>query len=204
MPRIAEARPAAEPSSDGQKARQRRILRAAAHLAEQEDLDQVQMQDVAREAKVAIATLYRYFPSKTHLFVALLRRQIDRFADVAPDLTAGLDPRQAVSEVLITAQRQLLLQPAFASVLIDSVNTANAEVVTDAAMVDNAFYDLILRAARLEHPSEGDRRAVRLLVLCWFGVLTTTLNGRMSVDDAETDFRRACDLLLADLGTGRR
>jgi hypothetical protein len=45
---------------------------------------------------------------------------------------------------------------------------------------------------------------VRLLVLCWFGGLTATLNGRTSVDDAEADLRRACDLLLVDLGRVER
>lgn len=204
MPRIAEARAAAAPSSLGQKARHRRILRAAFQLAEVNDLDQVQMQDVAKAAQVAIATLYRYFPSKTHLFVALLLRQIDRFAEMVPEPTPDLTPTQAVADLLIRAQRELLDRPGFASVLIDSVNAANAEIVTDAAMVDEAFSALILRSARLADPSESDLRVVRLLVLCWFGGLTTTLNGRTSVDDAEADLRRACDLLLVDLGRVER
>ena len=204
MPRIAEARAAAAPSSLGQKARHGRILRAAFQLAEVNDLDQVQMQDVAKEAQVAIATLYRYFPSKTHLFVALLLRQIDRFAEMVPEPAPDLTPTQAVADLLIRAQRELLDRPGFASVLIDSVNAANAEIVTDAAMVDEAFSALILRSARLADPSESDLRVVRLLVLCWFGGLTTTLNGRTSVDDAEADLRRACDLLLVDLGRDER
>jgi AcrR family transcriptional regulator len=204
MPRIAEARAAAAPSSLGQKARHRRILCAAFQLAEVNDLDQVQMQDVAKEAQVAIATLYRYFPSKTHLFVALLLRQIDRFAEMVPEPTPDLTPTQAVADLLIRAQRELLDRPGFASVLIDSVNAANAEIVTDAAMVDEAFSALILRSARLADPSESDQRVVRLLVLCWFGGLTMTLNGRTFVDDAEADLRRACDLLLVDLGRVER
>lgn len=58
MPRIAEARPSAEPSSPGQKARYQRILRAAAakHGAEHR-LERVQMHDVAKEAGVAIAMM---------------------------------------------------------------------------------------------------------------------------------------------------
>ena len=56
MPRVGESRVPAEPSSAGQKARYRRILRAAARLGARDDLERVQMQDVAREAGVAIAT----------------------------------------------------------------------------------------------------------------------------------------------------
>lgn len=76
MPRIAEARDAAEPSSVEQRARHERILKAAAHLGAGKDLERVQMQEVAKLAGVAVGTLYRYFPSKTHLFVAVMVDQI--------------------------------------------------------------------------------------------------------------------------------
>lgn len=198
MPRIAEARTAAEPSSREQKERRSRIIRSAAMLASENDFDQVQMQDVAREAKVAIATLYRYFPSKTHLFVALLRRQIDRLADVVPELAAGQEPAVAVAELLVAATRQLLERPKFAVAIIGAVNVANAETVTDAALIDRAFYDLVLRTARVTEPDVEGQRAVRLLVQCWFGLLTTTLNGRLDPAEAETDIRRASELLLVD------
>ncbi len=205
MARIAEARTAAKPSSADQKERHRRIIRSAARLATEHDIDQVQMHDVAREAQVAIATLYRYFPSKTHLFVALLRRQIDRLAEVAPRPDAGASPDQspteAVADLLVVAQRQLLENPRFASAIIGAVNVANAEVVTDAAAVDRAFYDLVMRLARVESPTDEHLRAVRLLVQCWFGLLTTTLNGRLDPAVAEADIRRACQLLLVDVDT---
>ncbi|MBK8731187.1 MAG: TetR family transcriptional regulator [Tetrasphaera sp.] len=201
MARIAEARTAAEPSSLEQKERRSRIIRSAALLATESEFDQVQMQDVAREAKVAIATLYRYFPSKTHLFVALLRRQIGRLTEVMPDPEDGASPIDAVSELLVAAQRQLLERPKFASAIIGAVNVANAETVTDAAVIDRAFYELILRVAGIERATDEDTRAVRLLVQCWFGLLTTTLNGRLDPAVAEMDLRRACQLLLVDLSS---
>ncbi|MEO9220210.1 MAG: helix-turn-helix domain-containing protein, partial [Mycobacteriaceae bacterium] len=66
MARIAEGRVAAEPNSPDQRARQLRILRAAEQLGSECALDQVQMHEVAKRASVAVGTLYRYFPSKTH------------------------------------------------------------------------------------------------------------------------------------------
>ena len=42
-----------------------------------------------------------------------------------------------------------------------------------------------------------NRRRARLVILCWFGVLMTVLNGRTAAEDAEHDTRRACELLLA-------
>ncbi|MEK8145910.1 helix-turn-helix domain-containing protein [Streptomyces sp. M10(2022)] len=61
MPRIAEARAGAEPSSPKQHARRRGILRAAADIAAETGLERVQMHEVAKSAGVAIGTLYRYF-----------------------------------------------------------------------------------------------------------------------------------------------
>ena len=80
MPRVAEGRPPAEPHSEEQKLRYRRILRAAARLGNEHGLERMQMNDVAKEAGVAIATLYRYFPSKTDLFVGVLHSQIQRLS----------------------------------------------------------------------------------------------------------------------------
>ena len=67
MPRIAENREPAVPSSPGQRERYRRILRAAAEHGAKNGLERGQMVDLAKDAGVALATLYRYFPSKTML-----------------------------------------------------------------------------------------------------------------------------------------
>ena len=48
------------------------MLLAAAQLGAQQGLDEVQMAQVADRAGVALGTLYRYYPSKHHLFAALL------------------------------------------------------------------------------------------------------------------------------------
>ncbi len=92
MPRIAKAREGAEPTSDVQRERQVRILTAAARLGSEHELARVQMAEVAKDAGVAIGTLYRYFPSKTHLFVALLLSQLERARDRLPDPPPGMAP----------------------------------------------------------------------------------------------------------------
>ncbi len=51
MPRVAEARDAAEPSSAEQRARFARMLDAAAQLGAEKDLERVQMHEVAKLAR---------------------------------------------------------------------------------------------------------------------------------------------------------
>ena len=200
MPRIAEVRDAAEPSSEEQRARHVRMLEAAVELATEKEIARVQMHEVAKRAGVAIGTLYRYFPSKTHLFVAVMVDQIDRmgtgFKKSAPP---GESPQDAVYNVLVRATRGLLRRPALSTAMIQSTSTANVASVPDAGKVDRAFRQIMLDAAGIEHPTEEDLTALRLLVQLWFGVIQSCLNGRVTIPDAESDIRKACDLLLVGL-----
>lgn len=197
MPRIAEARTGAEPSSPRQRARHLRILKAAAELAAEKSLDQVQMHEVAKAAGVAIGTLYRYFPSKIHLFTAVMAEQIEDFGARLPERGADTSPEEAVFETLASATRNLLRRPTLATAMIQSANSARAAVVTDVTRVDTGFRDLMLRAWGIEDPAEHHLTRVRLLTLLWYGVLQSRLNERVSAGDAESDLRMACRLLLA-------
>ncbi|MBE2997087.1 TetR family transcriptional regulator [Nocardiopsis sp. HNM0947] len=196
MPRIAESRPPAEPSSPEQRARHLRILRAAAHFGAEKGLERVQMHEVAKAAGVAIGTLYRYFPSKTHLFTAVMAEQMDRLDETSPQAPADGDPVEAVAELLVSASRRLLVKPALASAMLQSANSANAAMVTDAGRIDERCRALLLRTLGLETPTAQDVTLVRLLIQCWYGVLQSALNGRVSMPDAENDIRLACRLLL--------
>lgn len=205
MPRIAEGRAAAEPSSPRQVARHRRVLRAAADLAADNGLERVQMHEVAKNAGVAIGTLYRYFPSKTHLFTAVMAQQVERLSETVPSPTPGTRPEDAVSELLVDASRQLLRRPLLAVAMMQSVNAAHAGTISEASRIDSSFSDLILQTLGIDDPTDRDITLVRLLVQCWYGVLTSSLNERMSLSQAEHDIHAACQLLLAprsNAGTG--
>ncbi|WP_031088999.1 TetR family transcriptional regulator [Streptomyces sp. NRRL WC-3549] len=202
MPRIAEARAGAEPTSPRQRARRQGILRVAADLAAETGLERVQMHEVARSAGVAIGTLYRYFPSKTHLFTALMADQIEGFAARLPERAAGTSPEDAVFDALGSATRKLLRRPALATAMIQSANAARASTVPDLGRIDSGFIDLLLRAWGVERPTEHHITRLRLLVLLWYGVLQSRLNERLSPEKADADLRMACHLLLASEEAG--
>jgi AcrR family transcriptional regulator len=197
VPRIAEVRASAEPSSPEQRARHLRILRAAARLGAEKGLERVQMHEVAKEAGVAIATLYRYFPSKTHLFTAVLAEQVDRFGESLPRPEPGMTPEDAVGEVLVLASRRLLRRPALATAMLQSASAANAAAVADVGRIDRTFRKIVLRTLGVAEPTVTDVTLIRLLMQCWYGVLQMSLNGRASITDTESDIRIACRLLLA-------
>lgn len=204
MPRVAEARDAAEPSSAEQRARFTRMLDAAAQLGAEKELERVQMHEVAKLAGVAIGTLYRYFPSKTHLFVAVMVDQIDQMSEgFARRAQPAATPQDEIFETLLRATRALLRRPLLANAMIQSTSTAKVTAIPDVARVDRQFRDVLFAAAGLEQVTENDSVLVRLLVSAWFGIIQSCLNGRISVPDAEDDLRTACRLLLADLSNAQ-
>ncbi|MGI5217050.1 TetR family transcriptional regulator [Nocardia sp. CA-290969] len=199
MPRIAEVRDAAAPSSTEQRARVGRILTAAAELASVHEFERVQMGEVAKSAGVAVATLYRYFPSKTHLFVAVMLDQIDRMREkFARAAGSESDPKDAVHAALVRVVRVLLRRPLLSAAMIQSNSTAKVSAVPDTARVDRAFRQLLCTAAGIDRMTERDAARLRLLIHAVFGIIQSCLNGRIAIADAESDLRDLCDLLLVD------
>lgn len=203
MPRVAEARAAAEPSSPEQHARQLRILQAAEKLGTETDLDHVQMHEIAKRAGVAIGTLYRYFPSKTHLFVGVMSYQIERMGEALSQRSVSGDPADRVCDVLVRANRALLRKPELATAMMKASNAANAVTVTDVARIDNTMRDVLLRAAGIADPTAEDLAILRVLLQAWGGILASSLNGRLSMADAESDLRLACRMLIAGTSVAR-
>ena len=186
MPRLSAPRPPARPSTGEQHARQERMLRAAARLGSRLPLDRVQMSEVASEAGVALGTLYRYYPSKHHLFAGLL---MSRMAELEPPSTPGAE---GVAELMGGACRALLARPLLANAMITSVNVVRAG---QDAQGDTRLRDLIARVAGTD-----DLALARIVEQTAYGVFTWAAAGEITAEQAERDVRRACSLLLAGSG----
>jgi len=204
VPRLAEIRAPAEPHSKLQRDKYGRMLAAAAELASVNDLDHVQMQDVAKRASVSIATLYRYFPSKTHLFVNVMLSEIANMSEglqLRDEQVDGLSPVDSATDALIRALRALLRRPMVASSMIYAANSAQLAKMPGVARVDENFREALMAATQLRAPTEDDLIILRLLEQQWFAIALCCLNGLITAEEAEADVRLACELLLVPLSS---
>jgi len=193
MPRISEPRAPALPATDDQRARRTAILRAAARLGRSRALDQIQAQEIAAEAGVALRTLYRYYPSKHHVYAAVLTAQIEK---LKPPARRSPDAATAVGELMAEACRNVLRYKHLAHAMIVSTQAVRAH---SGAMGDRAVRDTILATAGITDPTPAQDRVARLIEQVTFGVLTWTVGGELDPDQAVDDARLACSLLAADL-----
>ncbi len=81
--------------------RNREQIVAVATMAFAEHGPGASLEDVAREAGVGIGTLYRHFPTRDALFVAVHRTEILRIAERADQLLAAHEPHDALQSWLV-------------------------------------------------------------------------------------------------------
>lgn len=186
MPRLSQNREPAVPTSPSQIARYRRILRVTRELTMDKGEDAVQMQEVAQAAGVALNTLYRYFPSKSHLYASVLAEELEQLRERMPSRRRGSarEPETAVLAVIESATEALLSRPLLASAMLHAVNGTAVGGSSDAARVDEAMRAAVLQAAGIDEPTEGDQRMVYVILLGWSAALTAVLNGRLDRGEA--------------------
>ncbi|MGW0005720.1 TetR family transcriptional regulator [Nocardia grenadensis] len=191
MPRIAEPREPGRPTTMLQHERRRAILRAAARLGAEQGLEHVQMSDIAAAAGVALGTLYRYYPSKHHLYSGVLESAV---ADLPVPVADPADPVGPVADLLESAVTGLLRRPLLGRAMLVSANAVRS---AGPVAVDTTLRDRILAAAGIGEPDEADQQLARLAEQCAYGILTWATAGQLSAEQAVADIRRAATLLLA-------
>ncbi|MFJ8111017.1 TetR/AcrR family transcriptional regulator [Streptomyces sp. NPDC096132] len=199
MPRVAEVRKAAAaPSSERQNERWDRMLAAAAELGAGTAYEQVQMQEIARVADVALGTLYRYFPSKARLFTALFNDRVARFVAEEWSTESG-DGVGKVGERLAALTRRLVEQPLLCGSMVRATTVDYCDPSEPhAPMAEAHIYRATLRTLGVEEPGPQLDTAVRMLVYSWWGVLVSCLSGRTTPGEGRQQITLAARRLLAE------
>src|SRR5579871_4585158 len=72
------------------------LLRAAMAVFATSGVD-APVREIAEKAGVGVGTVYRHFPQRSDLIVAVFRHQVDACADAAPVLAAEHEPGEALA-----------------------------------------------------------------------------------------------------------
>ena len=187
--------PAALPQA--QLERRRRIVAAAIVLIGRDEYDAIQMRDVAREAGVALATIYRYFTSKEHLYAAAL---VEWAADYPLTNRAGARPARTpearVRALMRRAVRAFERQPQLmrALIVLENSNDENARALFEQFANQNTS-TLMDALVGLEPTTAAG------IVATANSVMVTRLRawalGRCSIRDVDRSVQTALDLIFS-------
>ena len=179
-----------------QQERRQRIVAAAIGLLEEGEYDTIQMRDVAERADVALATIYRYFTSKEHLYAAAL---LDWAADY-PAKGRTLDHSNGDDEarfraLMRRAVRAFERRPQMmrALIVLESSNDPNARALFQQFAKRNVH---TLSAALSSLESETAAAIVETANAVMVTRLRAWALGRCSIRDVDRSVQRALDLIF--------
>ncbi|HET6733513.1 TetR/AcrR family transcriptional regulator [Mycobacterium sp.] len=182
--------------TDRQSERRTRILDAAIAVAGAGGYELVHMRDIAEHAGVSLGTLYQYFPSKVHVLVRALERELLRFDDYLSqnmsDITDPFIRLRVVVWRLITAMEQsdrMTEALTHAYVASNVVASPEAEAIRDQTSEMFAYYMSDGVVAGLE------RHAADLLTDVWTAEILALVQGRRTYTEMRHTLNKAVDLV---------
>lgn len=122
------------------------------------------LEDVARQAGVGQGTLYRHFPSREHLFVAIMKERVDALDARAKELLDAPDAWQALGEWLRLFDRSATEYRGMNARVGDGLAEDESPMAAACAPMKKSFGRLFRRAQR-EASVRSDLTAVELLAM---------------------------------------
>lgn len=112
---------------ENKERRRKNIVDSAEELLIETTWDSVQMQDIAGKANVGVATLFRYFPKKQMLIIAvanqILLRELDFYYNVSQQTVTGIQKVEAIFQRVNKLDNpELLKRSRFIDVFESNIN----------------------------------------------------------------------------------
>jgi TetR/AcrR family transcriptional regulator, cholesterol catabolism regulator len=188
-----------ELGSAAQRDRRKRILDATIALASKGGFEAVQMRAVAERADVALGTLYRYFPSKIHLLVSGLARELERGQERLDRASIpGDTPYDRVLFILGRVTRAMQRDPHLTEAMTRAFMFADATAATEVDTVGKLMDRMFTRAMHPDdtEPGEEDRAVARVIADVWLSNLVAWVTRRASASDVADRLELTVRLLL--------
>jgi AcrR family transcriptional regulator len=189
--------------STAQRDRRKRILDATLALAAKGGYDAVQMRAVAEKSDVALGTLYRYFPSKIHLLVSALARDLARAQDrAARRPTPGETPYERLMHLLSRMTRAMQRQPLLTEAMTRAFMFADASAAAEVDTVGRLMDHMIAGAMTDDEPNDEQLAIARVISEVWLSNLVAWVTRRASAQDVAARLELTISLLLGHRNGG--
>jgi AcrR family transcriptional regulator len=173
-----------ELGSAAQRDRRKRILDATIALASKGGFEAVQMRAVAEKADVALGTLYRYFPSKIHLLVSGLARELERGQERTERATIPGDTAyDRLLFVLGRITRAMQRDPNLTEAMTRAFMFADASVSAEVDTVGKLMERMFTKALHEGEATDEDRAVARVISDVWLSNLVNWVTRRASASD---------------------
>lgn len=190
----------------GQRERRAALTDAVIALLHEMEPERIQMREVSERSGVALATLYRYFPTKTHLLAASMVDWNDRLSrKLAAERRRALEAgevdargvRDRVSALYLRQMRAFRRGPNFAR--LDVELTASADPYVRETMQCRADANHAATLVLMDGvPADVARIAVLAIDGTMLAALTFWTAGRISYAQAVRNVEDVVGLVLAD------
>ena len=193
---VPSLRPAV-PSTPAQHGRCDRILQAATAMLSAGGEGALQMKELSQRADGSVATLYRYFPAKDHVLLAItLRRYAGALRRVSAELPRGDTVRERVTSQLLrefrAAQREQKLTTALSRVLTET-SRSYSEMIEQ---IEHVHLAVLQRVAGAGGPvTEYQRQVLPIVKDSFAAAARRWLAGVSSPAQARFEIMIGCRLL---------
>lgn len=159
--------------------------------------DALQMKDLSQRAGVSLATLYRYFPAKDHVLLAiLLSRYTTALAQVTGELPAEVTARERVTRHLLREFRAEQREPRLTAALSRVISETSRSYSEIIERVEHLHLQMLEHVAGAGQPVSAEQRQLLPVVQAIFGAATRRwLAGVSSPAQARFEIRVGCRLL---------
>jgi AcrR family transcriptional regulator len=187
----------AAPSTLAQQARYDRVVAAASEALSPGGQEAVQMKDLAKRAGISLATLYRYFPSKEYVLLAVaLARYQEAARKVFAEVPRGDTVRERMTNHFMREfrahQRERLMAAALAQVQNETRRSYSSIIET----TEHLHLQILRHVAAGGSPlSEQQQKVLPIVRDIYTAAARRWLAGAYSPAEVKSQIRAGCQLL---------
>jgi len=181
-----------------ERERRSRIIQAAEQALNQDGEHGLQMKPLADRAGVALATLYRYFPSKDHILVAVsLDRHLRSLGRIGSTQFVGETAGERAADLMLREFRSAQRSPDMLAALHRVMNGADRSMGEYIEAIIGAL-NAMLRAAVSQGqgaPTKEQESLLPVFTASANDAMTQWFRGTLSAEDTRARIRQASRLL---------